>query len=70
MGNNHESRTPLDGTSIVDHAAEADNLRYVDGVTAWNHVVNLSKKTLNIVHSMYKNSPNALINGYFMVAPL
>lgn len=26
MGNNHESRTPLDGTSIVDDAAEADKI--------------------------------------------
>ena len=34
---------------------------------AWNHVGNLSKKTMNIVHSMYKIQRTLPINGYFMV---
>ena len=51
----------------VDDAAEADKIFDMLMGTAWNHVVNLSKKTLNIVHSMYKIQRTLPINGYFMV---
>ena len=51
----------------VDDAAEADKIFDMLMGTAWNHVVNLSKKTLNIVHLMYKIHRTLPINGYFMV---
>ena len=52
--NNHESRTGrLMARVSVDDAASDKIFDMLMG-TEWNHVVNLSKKTLNIVHSMYK----------------
>ncbi len=48
----------------VDDAAEADKIFDMLMGTAWNHVVNLSKKTLNIVQLMYRIHRTPPINGY------